>query len=75
VRFKDASGGIQYGDLKQEAPSGNWKGVEVDVLEGDIDSGWKSTGKKENIAEVRISRISQPWKFCRRRNADTLRLL
>jgi transcription initiation factor TFIIH subunit 2 len=52
VRFINAEGKTQYGDLKKEA-TGDLVGQEVEVLEGDLDSGFTSTGKTEKINEVR----------------------
>jgi transcription initiation factor TFIIH subunit 2 len=52
VRFVNAEGKTQYGDLKKEA-SGDLIGQEVEVLEGNLDSGFTSTGKTEQIKEVR----------------------
>jgi hypothetical protein len=54
VRFVNAEGKTQYGDLKSQ-PTGDLVGAEVEVLEGDVDSGFTATGRTEKIKEVRLS--------------------
>lgn len=59
VRFVNAEGKTQYGDLKSQ-PTGDLVGAEVDVLEGDIDSGFTATGRTEKIKEVCLSHTHIP---------------
>lgn len=51
VRFINAEGVTRFGDLKSE-PSGDLIGAEVEVLEGDLDKGFQSTGKTDKIQKV-----------------------
>jgi 2-keto-4-pentenoate hydratase/2-oxohepta-3-ene-1,7-dioic acid hydratase in catechol pathway len=51
LRFVNAEGKTQYGNLKNEA-TGDLVGQEVEVLEGDLDSGLTPTGRTEQIKEL-----------------------
>ena len=64
VRFVNAQCVTSFGDLKTE-PTGDLTGREVEVLEGDIESGFRSTGRTDTIQQV--------WTFSRvgtRRTTD-----
>lgn len=51
VRFVNAEGTTSFGDLKTEA-TGDLTGAEVEVLEGDIQSGFRGTGRTDKIQKV-----------------------
>lgn len=63
VRFVNEQGTTLYGDLKSEAPS-DLTGVEVDVLDGDIQNGFKSTGRKDRIQKLLCPLPSIPIVIC-----------
>lgn len=63
VRFVNEQGTTLYGDLKTEAPA-DLAGVEVDVLEGDVQSGFKSTGRKDKIQQLLCPLPSIPMVVC-----------
>jgi hypothetical protein len=63
VRFVNEQGTTLYGDLKTEAPA-DLTGVEVDVLEGDVQSGFKSTGRKDKIQQLLCPLPSIPMVVC-----------
>ncbi|KXX74209.1 Fumarylacetoacetate hydrolase domain-containing protein 2 [Madurella mycetomatis] len=51
VRFINAQGGISFGDLKSE-PTADLAGAKVEVLEGDIEEGFRGTGRTERIQRL-----------------------
>jgi transcription initiation factor TFIIH subunit 2 len=51
VRFVNAQGVTSYGDLKGE-PVGDLTGAEVEVLEGDVETGLRGTGRTDKIEKV-----------------------
>jgi transcription initiation factor TFIIH subunit 2 len=51
VRFTNAQGATNFGDLTTR-PTGDLKGAEVEILEGDIETGFRSTGRTDKIQEV-----------------------
>ncbi|KAK3322655.1 hypothetical protein B0H66DRAFT_554890 [Apodospora peruviana] len=51
VRFVNAEGTTSFGNLKSEVPN-DLTGAEVEVLEGDIESGFKSTGRADKISKL-----------------------
>ncbi|KAJ9161076.1 Fumarylacetoacetate hydrolase domain-containing protein 2 [Coniochaeta hoffmannii] len=63
VRFVNEQGRTLYGDLKSETPS-DLTGVEVEVLEGDIQSGFKSTGRKDKISKLLCPLPNVPYVVC-----------
>lgn len=63
VRFQNAQGSTVYGDLKQEA-TGDLTGTEVEVLEGDIQSGFKASGKTDKIQKLLCPLPSVPIVIC-----------
>jgi 2-keto-4-pentenoate hydratase/2-oxohepta-3-ene-1,7-dioic acid hydratase in catechol pathway len=63
VRFVNDQGATQYGDLKSE-PTGDLTGQEVEVLEGDLDSGFKSTGRTEKIQKLLAPLPKVPIVMC-----------
>ena len=52
VRYTNTSGETNYGDLKTEPGNGSLEGAEVEVLSGDLESGWSKTGKTDKIGKV-----------------------
>jgi hypothetical protein len=52
IRFANANGEIRYGDMGDVPITGDLKDVEVAVLDGDLDSGFKKSGKTEKIHMV-----------------------
>ncbi|KAB5582858.1 hypothetical protein GE09DRAFT_1246746 [Coniochaeta sp. 2T2.1] len=63
VRFVNEQGATQYGDLKVEA-TGDLTGQEVEVLEGDVQSGFKATGRTEKISKLLCPLPSVPLVVC-----------
>jgi hypothetical protein len=55
VRFENASGQIRYGDLGNASAARDLEGAEVELLDGDVDSGFKATGKKDKIHKVEMT--------------------
>ncbi len=51
VRFVNAQGTTSFGDLKSE-PTSDLTGAEVEVLEGDIENGFRGTGRTDKIQKV-----------------------
>jgi transcription initiation factor TFIIH subunit 2 len=51
VRFVNAQGTTSFGDLKSEA-KGDLKGAEVEILEGDIENGFRGTGRTDKIEKL-----------------------
>jgi hypothetical protein len=52
VRFEDSTGAVRYGNQASYRPTSEIVGSEVEVLSGDISSGFKKTGEKAKIAKV-----------------------
>lgn len=52
VRFKTVDGAIKYGDLGAETPTREIKGKEVEVLVGDVKSGFRKSGGRAKVAEL-----------------------
>ncbi|KAK5655503.1 hypothetical protein OQA88_5774 [Cercophora sp. LCS_1] len=63
VRFVNAEGVTSFGDLKSE-PTNDWTGVEVEVLEGDLDKGFQSTGRTDKIQKLLCPLPSVPLVVC-----------
>lgn len=59
VRFVNEEGKTQYGDLK--TATSDFVGADVEVLDGDISSGFKATGRTEKIKEVCLAFYSQAF--------------
>lgn len=55
VRFINAEGVTNYGDLETEA-TGDPTGTEVEVLEADVTTGFRTTGRADSIQQVSTSR-------------------
>ena len=51
VRFVNAQGATHFGDLKS-APTGDLTGAEVEVLEGDVENGFRGTGRTDKIEKL-----------------------
>jgi transcription initiation factor TFIIH subunit 2 len=54
VRFEDSTGAVRYGNQASYRPTPEIVGSEVEVLSGDISSGFKKTGEKAKIAKVSL---------------------
>jgi transcription initiation factor TFIIH subunit 2 len=52
IRFQTATGNVVYGNLAQETPTREIEGKEVEVLEGDVKSGFRGSGKKERVGRL-----------------------
>lgn len=52
IRFEDAEGKTVYGDLEKEVPTREIEGSTVEVLEGDVKSGFNKAGSKAKVAKV-----------------------
>jgi hypothetical protein len=52
VRYENAHGVISYGDLGNVPATGDVKGIDVAVLDGDLESGFKASGKTDKIHKV-----------------------
>ena len=63
LRFVNEQGVTQYGDLKVEA-TGDLIGQEVEVLDGDIASGFRATGRTEKISKLLCPLPSVPFIVC-----------
>jgi transcription initiation factor TFIIH subunit 2 len=53
VRFETPEGKTVYGNLDKEVPTREIEGSEVEVLEGEIGSGFKKTGGRAKVGKVR----------------------
>ncbi|KAH8904820.1 hypothetical protein BR93DRAFT_930243 [Coniochaeta sp. PMI_546] len=63
VRFVNQQGTTLYGDLKSE-PAGDLTGAEVEVLEGDIEEGFRSTGRTDKIHKLLCPLPKVPIVIC-----------
>ncbi|KAL6154235.1 hypothetical protein ACJQWK_01406 [Exserohilum turcicum] len=52
IRFEDAEGKTVYGDLEKEVPTREIEGSTVEVLEGDVKSGFNKAGSKAKVAKL-----------------------
>jgi transcription initiation factor TFIIH subunit 2 len=52
-----------FGDLKSE-PTGDLTGAEVEVLEGDIETGFRGTGRTDHIEKLLCPLSSVPLVIC-----------
>ena len=52
IRFEADDGNIYYGDLKKETPTREIEGNEVELLEGDIKSGFNKKGSTAKISRL-----------------------
>src|SRR5947209_2422402 len=46
IRFEDGEGKTVYGNLEEEVPTREIEGRSVEVVEGDVESGFRKTGGK-----------------------------
>jgi len=53
IRFAAEDGETYYGNLEKEVPTLEIEGSEVEVLKGDLESGWEKTREKKKVAKVR----------------------
>lgn len=63
VRFVNEHGTTLYGDLKSE-PTADLTGAEVEVLEGDVEKGFQSTGRTDKIHKLLCPLPSVPIVIC-----------
>lgn len=52
IRFVSSTGETQYGNLAKETPTKEIQGSEVEILKGDIESGFEKTGEKATVKQV-----------------------
>jgi transcription initiation factor TFIIH subunit 2 len=52
VRFEAEDGKTYYGDLAKETPTRDIEGTEVEVLEGDVKSGFSKKGSKAKVSRL-----------------------
>ncbi|OAL01944.1 hypothetical protein IQ06DRAFT_218743 [Phaeosphaeriaceae sp. SRC1lsM3a] len=52
IRFESADGNVKYGNLEKEVPTREIEGSEVEVLHGDIKSGFKKSGEKAKVGKL-----------------------
>lgn len=52
IRFVSSTGETQYGNLTKETPTKEIQGSEVEILNGDIESGFEKTGEKATVKQV-----------------------
>jgi hypothetical protein len=53
IRFESQDGKTVYGNLENEVPTREIEGSSVEVLEGDLKSGFRKTGRKVEVGKVR----------------------
>jgi hypothetical protein len=52
IRFETQEGKTLYGNLEKEVPTREIEGSSVDVLEGDVKSGFRKTGGRAKVGKV-----------------------
>lgn len=52
ICFEDNEGKTVYGNLEREVPTREIEGSTVEVLEGDVKSGFKKTREKATVGKV-----------------------
>ncbi|KAF2878425.1 hypothetical protein BDV95DRAFT_557444 [Massariosphaeria phaeospora] len=52
IRFKTDDGKTLYGNLTKEVPTLEIEGTKVEVLDGDIESGFKKTGNEATVSKL-----------------------
>jgi transcription initiation factor TFIIH subunit 2 len=52
IRFETADGKTVYGNLEKEVPTREIEGSEVEILEGDVRSGFKKSGGKAKVRKL-----------------------
>ena len=52
IRFEANDGNTYYGDLEKETPTREIQGKEVEVLEGDVKSGFSKKGSKAKVSKL-----------------------
>jgi transcription initiation factor TFIIH subunit 2 len=55
IRFEAADGQTYYGNLERELPTREMEGATVEVLEGDIKTGFKGLGTRAKVTKVHDS--------------------
>jgi hypothetical protein len=54
IRFEDDGGNVHYGNIPQEFPSGGVLGTKVQVLKGDLSSGFSIGQEQATLKKVNI---------------------
>lgn len=52
VRFETTDGSVKYGNLEKETPTREIEGSEVEVVEGDVQSGFRKGSGRVRIGKV-----------------------
>jgi transcription initiation factor TFIIH subunit 2 len=52
IRFETADGKTVYGNLEKETPTREIEGTEVEVLSGDVNSGFKKSGERVKVGKL-----------------------
>ena len=52
IRFQSEDGKTVYGNLEKETPARKIEGSSVEVLDGDVQSGFKKTGGKATVSKL-----------------------
>jgi hypothetical protein len=52
IRFQTSDGAERYGNLEKETPTREIEGSEVELLDGDIKSGFKKAGGKAKVGKL-----------------------
>lgn len=55
IRFEADDGKTYYGNLTKETPTQEIQGSKVEVLDGDIETGFKKTGSEATVSKVRLN--------------------
>lgn len=59
IRFEDETGKVHYGNLPYEFPSGGIGGKEVEILRGNVLSGFSASGEKATVKKVQDLVVNQ----------------
>ena len=52
IRFQTSDGSVKYGNLEKETPTREIEGSEVELLEGNVKSGFKKSGGKAKVGKL-----------------------
>lgn len=52
IRFQADDGKTYYGNLTKEIPTREIEGSKVEILSGDVESGFKKTGTESTVSKV-----------------------
>lgn len=59
IRFQTEDGNVRYGNLEEEVPTREIEGMEVEVLDGDVERGFKKSGGKATVKKL-LAPIPRP---------------